>query len=779
MTSPAVEPAAAQAARTHAERTLSRAKRWATLLVLLHVGLGLLYDRATPIFEASDEGLHFAFIRSLWQGGGLPVQDPAVEAEWGQEGSQPPLYYLLMATLAGPWPTPDWDTAFVANPFTHHEPGSAHGVNLYRHPLGGERPYSGTALAVHVVRWLSLGLSALTMALVFRLALTALGDPWLAVLAAALAGLNPMVLFINASVNNDNLLMLVSAAAVWVMLVLLARPERHPLRRLTVLGALVGLAALTKLSGLMLWPVAALAVTAGLLRAGGAASLRARLTTAAVRLLLVFGLAGVICGWWYLRNYQLYGDWFGLTTMVAIAGPRTPPLALLDLVRQEWYGFYLSYWGVFGVFSILPALWVHTFYGLLTLWALAGGALALLRRPVRLSPAVALLGLLSVLTLVGVVRWSQQTLASQGRLMFGALGALSTLLAAGVLSGARPLLRLRAGRGWAGGFVLTLSGALALVAAIIPSAFIAPRYVGPTPLTADQLPAEFRPVGVVYGGEIDLLGYTSQADPVQPGQAFTVTLYLRARQPLATDYALALHVLGRGGVAEVSKLDTWPGGGNGATTQWTPGVIYADTYTLQVAESAAWPSVLWLAVDMWADDPAQPLPLTTAEGAPLGEVRFPVGRVTQFEILPPEPPVPFETTFDRGITLVGYEAAPNTLPADGALGVTLYWHLDAAAEPPPVDYTVFVHLVDHQGIPVIEPADAPPVAGDWPTTAWVPGATLLDERLIPLPPNLHAGRYDMRLGLYDPATGERLPAFRPDGTRWPEDMVVIEGLVTR
>jgi len=99
-------------------RALSRAKRWVTLLVLLHFGIGLLYDRATPIFEAPDESFHFAVIRSLWQGGGLPVQNPAQPGPWGQEGSQPPLYSLLMATLAGPLPTPDWDTVFVTNPFT-------------------------------------------------------------------------------------------------------------------------------------------------------------------------------------------------------------------------------------------------------------------------------------------------------------------------------------------------------------------------------------------------------------------------------------------------------------------------------------------------------------------------------------------------------------------------------------------------------------------------------------------------------------------------------------
>ena len=240
MTAP-VAPATAAQAQT--ARALSRAKRWVTVLVLLHFALGLLYDRATPIFEAPDESFHFAFIRSLWQGGGLPVQDPAQPGPWEQEGSQPPLYYLVMATFTRGLPTPDWDAVFVRNPFLRHEPGNPHNVNAYRHPLTSATPYADTALAVHVVRWLSLVLSAITVALIYRLALAALGDPWLALLAAALAGLNPQVLFINASVNNDTLLTLLCTGALWILLALLARPARNTLWRIALVGGLLGLAA--------------------------------------------------------------------------------------------------------------------------------------------------------------------------------------------------------------------------------------------------------------------------------------------------------------------------------------------------------------------------------------------------------------------------------------------------------------------------------------------------------------------------------------------------------
>ncbi len=97
----------------------------------LHLLLGLLYDWATPIFEAPDEGYHFAVIRWIGQGRGLPVQRVGEKAEWEQEGSQPPLYYALAAGLTFWMDMRDWPQTFVPNPHTRIGiPGTPHNVNL-------------------------------------------------------------------------------------------------------------------------------------------------------------------------------------------------------------------------------------------------------------------------------------------------------------------------------------------------------------------------------------------------------------------------------------------------------------------------------------------------------------------------------------------------------------------------------------------------------------------------------------------------------------------------
>ena len=131
------------------------------------------------------------------------------------------------------------------------------------------------------------------------------------------------------------------------------------------------------------------------------------------------------------------------------------------------------------------------------------------------------------------------------------------------------------------------------------------------------------------------------------------------------------------------------------------------------------------------------------------------------------------STFDYGIELQGYEATSDT-----SLHLKLYWRLSGHV-PVPANYTVFLHLTDAQGVMVTEPADGPPLGGDWPTADWVPGQTIIDTRAIALPPQLPAGQYDLRLGFYDPVSGERLAAYKPDGTPWPDSIVVLSGILIR
>ena len=107
---------------------------------------------------------HAAAIHWIRQGNGLPVQRAGEKTDWAQEGSQPPLYYLLAAGLTQWIDTSDWNAVFVPNPFLLHVPGTPHNVNLYRHTRDEAPPYRGTVLAVHLTRWFPLALSLGTLA---------------------------------------------------------------------------------------------------------------------------------------------------------------------------------------------------------------------------------------------------------------------------------------------------------------------------------------------------------------------------------------------------------------------------------------------------------------------------------------------------------------------------------------------------------------------------------------------------------------------------------------
>lgn len=84
------------------------------------------------------------------------------------------------------------------------------------------------------------------------------------------------------------------------------------------------------------------------------------------------------------------------------------------------------------------------------------------------------------------------------------------------------------------------------------------------------------------------------------------------------------------------------------------------------------------------------------------------------------------------------------------LRVELVWHALVEVD---TDYTVFVHVVDENGQNAAQ-RDVMPVDNTYPTTLWVSGEYVPDTHVFSdLPP----GRYTLRVGLYNPPNGQRLP----------------------
>ena len=127
--------------------------------------------------------------------------------------------------------------------------------------------------------------------------------------------------------------------------------------------------------------------------------------------------------------------------------------------------------------------------------------------------------------------------------------------------------------------------------------------------------------------------------------------------------------------------------------------------------------------------------------------------------LPIDPAVDVGAVFGHGgtaeIELAGYDLPSGPWQPGDVLPLTLFWR---AQVPVAGDYKVFVHLVDATG-QIVAQNDAAPVAGLRPTSSWSPGEVVVDPHGVLLrgaSQELAPGEYRLHVGIYLPATGERL-----------------------
>ena len=116
------------------------------------------------------------------------------------------------------------------------------------------------------------------------------------------------------------------------------------------------------------------------------------------------------------------------------------------------------------------------------------------------------------------------------------------------------------------------------------------------------------------------------------------------------------------------------------------------------------------------------------------------------------PQHPADATFGGVARLVGYDSGAADLISGGELPVTLHWQALGATDRP---YTVFVHLVDAAGN-IRGYGDSEPGGGQFPTTGWLPGEYIADVHTVTVAADAPPGAYWLEVGLYDPATGQRL-----------------------
>jgi hypothetical protein len=239
---------------------------------------------------------------------------------------------------------------------------------------------------------------------------------------------------------------------------------------------------------------------------------------------------------------------------------------------------------------------------------------------------------------------------------------------------------------------------------------------------------------------------------VLPGGELPVTIYYRVR-PDTRNLSLSLTALDREG-RPIGKIDTYPGGGSMTTAALGAGTLYADTYRLPLDRAARGPMQVKIELGWWNYETKERIKPVQADGTPLDALILRGGTLLSADP-PPQPDSAQPATFSGALRLQGFSLSPAdglVRPGD-SLQVTLIWE---GLTPVYEDFTVFVHLETDDG-QLIGQDDAPPLRGDYPTSAWAVGQPLADPHTVKIKTDTPPGTYRLTVGLYRARDLSRLP----------------------
>ena len=163
-----------------------------------------------------------------------------------------------------------------------------------------------------------------------------------------------------------------------------------------------------------------------------------------------------------------------------------------------------------------------------------------------------------------------------------------------------------------------------------------------------------------------------------------------------------------------------------------------------------------------------PLPAWAApyfDEAPPDPSRPPVA-FTVYELAQPPDLTPTHSTqanFGHTIRLIGYDVAEAA--AGNSLALTLFWQVTG---PPPANIIPFVHLEDQW-----RNRWAQGQTFAYPSAQWSVGEQIVQRVEVPLAPGTPPGNYRLRVGLFAPESGERLPQL-DENSRYAGDAYTIE-----
>jgi hypothetical protein len=701
------------------------------LFILLYFAIvATLFARNIPLFEASDEAEHFIYIQQILETGSLPIiqsredmanQDNPI-LRWNNQSHHAPLYYLIAAGLVS-W-TERTDLADYLNPneliFLRNT--LEDNPNKWLHRYGS--PTSDTHIAVYVLRGFSILIGMGTLCMVYYAAKQLNEGEGLAHFATLLTASIPTFIAVNASVSNDALVIfLYSAGIAWMLRVWRLQALRRYDRWL--IGLILAGVSLTKLTGISLFGVIFLAVL------WGAYTKRFRWDKALQTMITAIIFTAAFAGWWYFRNYQLYGDPFALSATASIWGREIP--FTMDMLPTELLRIGKSFWMMVGYlhFPVLAPDWFYWTMAVLTLLGLFGLVVYSRKKP---RAEIGLMLFACFVVIFMLLYGTRSVDISYGRLLLPAIAAFAPLLA---LGWRRLIPRFND----------------LLLLPLIGMAFYAPLVILPNAYPsldmAETFPANAIPVNWKTGDLEIVAVAVPRMDYFKPNDTMSIDLYFRGNHP--DNPALVVTAIDSIRTARLDHVEIYPGM---ADIRYLPDdIIYHLPVTFQLGrpDTSLPPRLIILNLE-WVnleDDTAlvfdnglSHLEIPTASFYdPAYKPEFPEGHVNL-------------ASFEEGTDIISLRdvTMPESAQAGETINLSFVWQDDS--ETLKInhlsDWTLTMQLFDSAGN-FVSQSDG--VMWWYPTSAWIPKITFEDIRSFILPADLPAGEYEMRLGWYREENG--------------------------
>jgi len=266
-------------------------------------------------------------------------------------------------------------------------------------------------------------------------------------------------------------------------------------------------------------------------------------------------------------------------------------------------------------------------------------------------------------------------------------------------------------------------------------------------------------IDVSLDGGLQLLGSDITPAPLRVGHEGTLSLWWRVEEKPVRARQLRIRLLDRRAnpvLQELQPLSLLAPDG----PDWEEGQIVRERYRLAIDPAAA------------GGRYRLELALSGSTGELLGEPR--IVAAAQVEARPRSYRLPrmshrLDIRFGDAVSLKGFDLAAAEGPGNGQ-DLTLYWQATGRVSG---HYKVFVHLLNEIG-DIATQSDAIPAAGDAPTETWLPIEVVIDPHSLQVP---QPGRYRLFVGMYDPVSGQRLPATGEDGLPIADNAIMIEEIV--